>query len=75
MSRLEKKLDDTLTEYYHEFRAMCQRVVAGEPPPPPPPPPPAAGAPPATADLIPRAQAVYLQVMGGVVGLDVGGFL
>ncbi|XP_037085686.1 LOW QUALITY PROTEIN: chromodomain-helicase-DNA-binding protein 7-like [Pollicipes pollicipes] len=59
-ARLDKKLDDTLTEYYQEFRAMCQRVAAGERPPPPPPPASGGAAPPATADLIPRPQAVYL---------------
>ena len=31
LAKLDKKFDDTLTEYYNAFVTMCQRVVAKEP--------------------------------------------
>ena len=34
LAKLEKKYDDTLTEYYNAFVAMCKRTVAKETKPP-----------------------------------------
>ena len=35
LSKLDKKFDDTLTDYYNAFVTMCQKVVAKEPVKPP----------------------------------------